>query len=111
MPLDSLQPTVPGQGSNLHPSTTETPLILLCPSGNSSFHFFFFSFLGLYLRPVEVPGLGVHSELQLQTYATATAMPDLSRILHPRPTLQLVAMSKARGGTRILMGVFGFLTR
>ena len=42
MPLDSLQPTVPGQGSNLHPSTTETPLILLCPSRNSSFHFFFF---------------------------------------------------------------------
>ena len=35
--------------------------------------FSFFSFLGLYLRHMEVPGLGVESELQLQAHATATA--------------------------------------
>ena len=29
---------------------------------------------------MEVPRLGVESELQLQTYTTATAVPDLSQI-------------------------------
>ena len=36
--------------------------------------------LRLYLRHMEVLRLGVESELQLPAYATATAMPDLSRI-------------------------------
>jgi len=35
-------------------------------------------FLGLHLQHMEVPRLGVQSELQLLAYATATAMPDLS---------------------------------
>ena len=39
------------------------------------FFFFFFCLLGLYLRHMEVPGLGAES-----AYATATATPDLSRI-------------------------------
>ena len=48
-----------------------------------SFFFFFFSFflsvfLGLYLQHMEVPRLGVESELQLPDCATATAVPDLS---------------------------------
>ena len=42
-----------------------------------SFHhflfFFFFFFLGPYPRHMEVPRLGVQSELQLPAYATATA--------------------------------------
>ena len=39
---------------------------------------------------MEVPRLGVESELQLPAYATATAMPDLSSRLQPTP--QLIAM-------------------
>ena len=37
-----------------------------------------FFFLRLHLRHMEVPRLGVTSELQLLAYATATATPDLS---------------------------------
>ena len=40
----------------------------------------YFVFLGLHLRHMEVPRLGVESELQLPAYTTATAMPDLSRV-------------------------------
>ena len=40
---------------------------------------FIFSFLGLHLRHMEVPRLGVKSELQLPAYATSTATRDLSR--------------------------------
>ena len=42
----------------------------------SSFHYEFFFFLALHPRHMEVPRLGVQSELQLPAYATATAMPD-----------------------------------
>ena len=38
------------------------------------------SFLGLYLRHMEVPRLGVELELQLLAYITATATPDLSHV-------------------------------
>ena len=41
---------------------------------------FLFCFLGSHLRHMEVPRLGVESELQLLAYSTATAMQDLSRI-------------------------------
>ena len=43
-----------------------------------SFFFFFFDFLGPYLWHMEVPRLGVKSDLQLPAYttATATAMQD-----------------------------------
>ena len=43
-----------------------------------SFFFFFFCFLRLHPRHMEVPRLGVESELQLPAYTTATATPDLS---------------------------------
>ena len=68
---------------------------------------FFFNLLGLLLQHVEVPRLGVQSELQLLAYATATAMPELShgcdlhhslwqrRILNP--------LSAARDRTHNLM--------
>ena len=39
---------------------------------------FFLVFLGPYLQHMEVPRLGVESELQLLAYATATAAPDMS---------------------------------
>ena len=35
-----------------------------------------FFFLGLHLQHMEVPRLGIQSELLLPAYATATAMPD-----------------------------------
>ena len=46
----------------------------------TEFNFFFvcFCFLGLNMRHMEVPGLGVKLELQLQACTIATAMPDLS---------------------------------
>ena len=40
--------------------------------------FFLLLFLGLFLWHMEVPRLGVQSELQLPAYATATAVPDPS---------------------------------
>ena len=39
-----------------------------------------FFFKWLHLRHVEVPGAGVELELQLLTYATATAGLELSRV-------------------------------
>ena len=55
---------------------------------NSILIFFFFSFVGLHLRHTEVPRLGVTSELQLPTFATATPGPSCICDLHP----QLMAM-------------------
>ena len=42
------------------------------------FIFVFFAFLGLHPRHMEVPGLGVKSELRLPAYVTATATQDPS---------------------------------
>ena len=42
--------------------------------------FLFFFFLWLLLQHMEVPGLGVKSELNLPFYTTATAMQDPSRV-------------------------------
>ena len=57
---------------------------------------------------MEVPRLGVESELQLPACTTATATPDLSHIcnLHhsPRQCWILKPLSEVRDGTRILMG-------
>ena len=58
------------------------PLIFTMLTAKESFHFtfyfIFFIFVGLYLRHLEAPRLGVESELQLPAYATAT--PDLSHV-------------------------------
>ena len=57
-------------------------------------------FLGLHLRHMEVPRLGVESELQMLAYTTAIAKWDMSHIydlhhsLQQRPILNL--LSKAR---------------
>ena len=48
--------------------------------GNFFFLFSFFVFLGLHLWNMEVPRVGVESELQLPAYATATAMWDPNRV-------------------------------
>ena len=37
----------------------------------------FFLFLGLHLQHMEIPRLGVESELHLLAYTTVTAIPDL----------------------------------
>ena len=69
--------------------------------------FFFFVFLGLNPWHVEVPRLGVKSELQLLAYTTATAMRDPSHVcdLHPssRQHWILNPLSKARDGSCILV--------
>ena len=63
---------------------------------------------------MEVPRLGVKSELQLQAYTTATAVLDLSCICDLRCNLwqrqKLNPLSEARDGTRILRDNIGFLT-
>ena len=48
----------------------------------------FFFFLGLYPWHMEIPKLGVESELQLLAYATARAMADLSHVCDPHHSLQ-----------------------
>ena len=64
-------------------------------------------FLGLHLQHVEVPRLGVKSELQMLAIATATAMQDLSRVcdLHHSswPCWILNPLSEVRDGTLILV--------
>ena len=81
-----------------------------------SITFFFLFFLGLHLRRLEVPRLGVESELQLPTYntATATATQDLSHTCSlPHISQQhriAYPLSKARDWTWILKNTsrFGF---
>ena len=63
-------------------------------------------FLEQHLGHMEVPRLGVESELQLPAYAIATAMPDLSSIykLHsPRQHRILNPLSGVNDRIRILM--------
>ena len=73
------------------------------------FFFFFFFSLGLYLWHVEVPRLGVESELQLPATATTTMMWDLSQVCHLHHSSGqcqiLNLLSKARDRTHILMDI------
>ena len=72
-----------------------------------TFSFSFFVFLRLYPRQMEVPRLGVKSELQLQAYTTATAMWDPSHICDIHHSSQqgsiLNPLGEARDQTPILM--------
>ena len=52
--------------------------ILACTVLPCYHSFFFFGSMGPYVWHMEVPRLGVESELQLPAYATATATPDLA---------------------------------
>ena len=67
-----------------------------------------FVFFGPCPQPVEVPRLGVKSELQLPAYTTATAIQDLSLVCDLHHSSQqgqiLNPLSKARDRTRNLMG-------
>ena len=76
--------------------------------------FQFFSFLGLYLRHMEVPRLGVEWELQLPVYTTATAMPDLSGICNLHHSSQqcqiLNPPNEARDRTCVLMDTRQFVS-
>ena len=69
--------------------------------------FFFLSFLGLHPQHMELPRLGVESELQLPAYTTVTATPDPGGTcdLHrsSRQCHILNLLSEARDQTRILM--------
>ena len=71
------------------------------------YFFLFLPFLGLLPRHMEVPGLGVQSEVQLPAYARTTAMRDPSRIfdLHhsSRQRWILNPLSGARDRTWDLM--------
>ena len=83
MALPDSWPTEQGQGLNPHCHGYWSDSFLLRHNGNSEKYlfrctFFFFFFLELHLRHMEVPRLGVESELQLQAYSTATAILDQS---------------------------------
>ena len=58
------------------------PLLLFLVSTQNiySWHLCCFSFLGLHLQHMEVPGPGLDLELPLLAYTTATTMLDLSHV-------------------------------
>ena len=68
---------------------------------------FCFAFLGLHLQHMEVPRLGVKSELQLLDYATDMAMWGLGHICKLHRSLWqhwiLNPLIEARDGTCVLM--------
>ena len=70
-------------------------------------------FFGLHLRHMEVPRLGVQSELQLPAYTTATATQDRSRVCriyntaHGNKTQILNPLNEARDQTQLLMDPSG----
>ena len=68
---------------------------------------FFFCFLEPHPQHVEVPGLGIESELWLLTYTTATEMQDLSHVCDLQQSSQQYQipdpLGKARGQTHFLM--------
>ena len=91
----------------LHVDLHDSPYYTVC---NFIFFFVFvfvFVFLGPYWRHMEVPRLGVLSELQMPAYITATAPRDQSPICNLHHSSQqhwiLNLMSEARDRTRILM--------
>ena len=78
-------------------------------TGTPIFFYFGGGFLGggHTCRHMEVPSLGIKSKLQLSTYATATAMPDLSHICDLCHSLWQCwifnALGWARDQTHVLM--------
>ena len=70
-------------------------------------YIYFFFFLGLDLQHMEFPRLGVKSELQLQVYTKATAIPDLSLtcdLCHGLQQCQILnPLSEARDQTLTLV--------
>ena len=72
-----------------------------------SFLFFSFFFLRLNMQHMEIPRLGVESELKMPAYTTVTATQDPSRICDLHHSLQqpwiLNPLSKATDRAHILM--------
>ena len=68
----------------------------------------FFVFLGPQRWHMEIPRIGVKSELQLPAYTTATAMQDLSHVCdlhHSTRQCQIPnSLIEARDQTHVLMG-------
>ena len=80
-----------------------------------AFCFLLFCFLGPYLQHMEVPRLGVESELQLSAYTTATATQDPSQVcsLHHGSRQRWIPdpLNKTRDQTHIVPeSRVGFLT-
>ena len=75
--------------------------------GDFAHLFTYLVFLSLHLEHMEVPILGVESELQLLAYTTATATPDPSGIcdLHLSSWQHWILnpLSRARDQTHVLM--------
>ena len=91
--------SIPGPG-------THTCLRYGQTNKKTKYAFFFFCFLGPHLPHMEVPRLGIESELQLPTDTTATATQDPSQIcdLHHRSRQWILnPLSKARNRNRIFM--------
>ena len=69
--------------------------------------FIYLFILGLHLKHMEVPRLGIESQMKMPAYATATATPDPSHICDLYCSLQqyqiLNPLSEARDWTCILM--------
>ena len=77
-------------------------------------NFFFCGEGGALLQHMEVPRLGVESELQLPAYTTATATPDPSHLCNlrhnSRPCRILNPQREASDGTHLLMDTSHILT-
>ena len=54
--------------------------LYVCYASITFFQIFFFLLLGPHPQHMEIPRLGIKSELQLPAYATATATPDLNQV-------------------------------
>ena len=76
---------VPGSGTESLPRKWQCLILNPLSHQGTPMLFIFYLFLsfvllGPHLQHMEVPRLGIKSELQLPAYTTATAMPDPSRI-------------------------------
>ena len=74
----------------------------------SHYYYFYFCFLGLHSRHMDVPRPGVESELQVPTYITATAQQQIQAASVTYTTAHgsarsLIQLSKARDQTSVLM--------
>ena len=97
----------PTMGWYLEMETQEVIRVIWDASRHPLLFFIYFFFLGWHLWHMEVPKLGVESELQLLTYTTATKMPDSSHVCDLHCNSQqcqiLNLLSKAGDRTHILM--------
>ena len=102
-------PTEQGQGSNLHPHRHYVGFLTHWATMGTPDSVFVVvvRFLGLHPWHMEIPRLGVESELQLLAYATATARVGSEPSLPPTPQLTALLdpypLREASDQTHILM--------